>query len=95
MATKEAYRKQLEARLEQWDAQLDLLAARAKKATADAQVDYENELGALKRQRERALETLSELAKSGEGAWDDLKVGAERAWDDLGKTIDRLTARLG
>lgn len=94
MATKEAYRRQLEARLAEWDARLDLLAAKARKATADAQIDYENELGALKRQREHAFETLSELARRGEGAWDDVKVGAERAWEEMGRTIDRLAARF-
>jgi hypothetical protein len=94
MATNEAYRKQLEARLAQWDAQLDLLAAKARKAGADARIDYENELAALKRQREHAIATLSELSRRGEAAWDDMKVGAERAWDEMGKTIDRLAARF-
>jgi hypothetical protein len=94
MATKEAYRQQLEARLAQWDARLDLLAAKARKATADAQIDHENELGALRRQREHAVATMTELAKRSEGAWDDVKVGAERAWDEMGKTIDRLAARF-
>jgi hypothetical protein len=94
MATKEAYRKQMEARLAEWDARLDLLAAKTRKATADAQIDYENELDALKRQREHAVETLAELARRSEGAWDDVKIGAERAWDEMGKTIDRLAARF-
>jgi len=94
MATKEAYRKQLEARLAEWDARLDLLAAKAKKATTDARIDYENELGALKRQREHAVQMLSELARRGEGAWDDVKVGAEHAWDEMSRAVDRLAARF-
>jgi hypothetical protein len=84
----------MEARLAEWDARLDLLAAKTRKATADARIGYEIELYALKRQREHAVETLAELARRSKGAWDDMEVGAERAWDEMGKTIDRLSARF-
>ena len=94
MATKEAYRQKLEAQLAEWDARLDVLNAQARKASADARIDYENELQGLKRQRERARETLAELGRRSETAWEDVKVGAERAWDEMGKALDKVAARF-
>jgi hypothetical protein len=47
MASKEAYQKKLEARLNEWDAKLSQLGAKAQKATADARISYENEVGKL------------------------------------------------
>lgn len=55
MATKEAYQKKLEAQLKEWDAKLDLLSAKAQKATADARIKYENDLESLKRDRSPIL----------------------------------------
>ena len=94
MATKEAYRQKLEAQLAEWDARLDVLNAQARKASAEARIDYENELQGLKRQRERARETLAELGRRSETAWEDVKVGAERAWDEMGKALDKVAARF-
>ena len=44
MATKEAYQKKLEAQLAEWDAKLEVLAAKARNATAAARISYEDEL---------------------------------------------------
>jgi chromosome segregation ATPase len=94
MATKEAYRQKLEAQLAEWDARLEVLNARARKASADARIDYENELQGLKRQRERARDTLAELGRRSENAWEDVKTGAERAWDDMASALDKVAARF-
>jgi phage shock protein A len=94
MASKQAYQQKLEAQLHEWDARLDVLSARAQKATADARIDYENELAALKAKRAAAHDTLQELGQRGETAWEDMKDGVERAWDDLRTAIDKVAARL-
>ena len=94
MATKEAYQKKLEAQLKEWDAQLALLSAKAKKATADARINYENELESLKSKRAAANKTLEELGKRSENAWEDMKDGAERVWDEMSKAIEKVAARF-
>ena len=94
MATKEAYRKRLEAQLAQWDANLDLWSANAKKATADARIKYENELEILKGKRAAARKKLDELGKRSENAWEDMKDGVEKVWDDMGKAMDKVAARF-
>ena len=94
MASKEAYQKKLEAQLTEWDAKLDVLSARAQKATADARISYENELESLRAKRAAALESLSELRKRSETAWEEMKGGLEKAWDDMSKAMDKVAARF-
>lgn len=94
MASKEAYQQKLAAQLKEWDAKLDVLSAKARQATADARIGYENELEAMKARRAAAQETLLELGRRGETAWEDMKDAAEKAWDDMGKAMDKITARF-
>jgi hypothetical protein len=94
MATKEAYRKKMEAQLKEWDAKLALLSAKAEKATADARISYENELESLKRKRAAAHKTLEELGKRSENAWEDMKDGVEKVWDDMSKAMEKVVARF-
>jgi chromosome segregation ATPase len=94
MATKEAYRKKLEAQLRQWDAKLDLWSASAQKATADARIRYENELEALKVKRAAAHRKLEELGQRSEDAWEDMRDAMEKAWDEMGKAMEKVAARF-
>jgi protoporphyrinogen oxidase len=94
MATKEAYQKKWEAQLKIWDAKLDQLSAKAQKATAEARINYENDLEDLKRKRAAAHKTLAALGKRGESAWEEMKDGAEKVWDDMTSAMERVAARF-
>ncbi|EEG09607.1 sll1863 family stress response protein [Pseudogulbenkiania ferrooxidans] len=94
MATKEAYRKKLEAQLKEWDAKLAVLSAKAKKATADARINYENELESLKSKRAAAYNMLEEMGERGENTWEDMKDGVEKVWDEMSKAIEKVAARF-
>jgi hypothetical protein len=94
MASKEAYQKKLEAQLNEWDAKLKQLGAKAQKATADARIMYENDLESLKSKRAAAHKTLAELGKRGDNAWEDMKDGMEKAWDEMSKAIEKIAARF-
>lgn len=94
MASKEAYRKKLEAQLKEWDAKLDVLSAKAQKATADARINYENELESLKSKRAAAFRMLEDMGERGENAWEDMKDGVEKVWDEMSKAIEKVAARF-
>ena len=94
MATKEAYQKKLQAQLNEWDAKLDLLSAKAQKVAADARINYEDELVALRSKRAAAHRTLAELGTRGENAWEDMKDGVDKAWDAMSQALDRVAARF-
>jgi hypothetical protein len=90
MATKEAYQKKFEAQLKEWDARLDLLKAKAQKASADVRIKHEDELESLKAKREAAHKMLEELGKRKEGAWEDIKDVAEKVWDEMSKAMETV-----
>lgn len=94
MASKQEYQQKLEAQLKEWDAKLDVLAAKARKASADARIGYENELNALRARRAAAHDKLQELGRRGETAWEDMKGGMEKAWDEMRKALEKAADRL-
>ena len=80
---RKAYEEKLDAQLEEWNAQIALLKARADKARAEAKVEYNKTIEALQRRQDEARAKLHELKTAGDEAWEDLKTGAEKAWAEV------------
>ena len=83
METKEAYKQMLKAHLKEWDAQINLLAAKAEKAGADARFKYAHDLDSLRNKQREAIKKLTELEEASGEAWKEVKVTADKLWDDL------------
>jgi septal ring factor EnvC (AmiA/AmiB activator) len=94
MSDKSAYREKLEARLEQWRAEIDKLQAKAAEASADARKDYEDQVAELRKQQDEAREKLKELDEASDDAWEDIKDGVEKAWDKLGDAVKSARERF-
>lgn len=94
MSMKEAYERKLQAQLDEWNAEIDNLKARADKAEADAQLKYYKQIEELRQQQQAAQVKLSELRQSSEDAWEDLKAGVESAWDSFGKAVKSASSRF-
>ena len=80
---RKAYEEKIEAQLEEWNAQIALLKARADKAKAEAKIEYYKTIEALQHKQDEAGTKLRELKTAGDEAWEDLKTGAEKAWDEV------------
>ena len=80
---RKAYEEKLDAQLEEWNAQIALLKARADKAKVEAKVEYNKTIEALQHRQDEARTKLHELKTSGDEAWEDLKTGAEKAWAEV------------
>ncbi len=83
MGLKEAYLEKREAELNEWDAEIKKLEAKAAKAKAVTKIQYYEHLRSLRTKRETAQEKLLELKKASGEAWKSVKVGVESAWQDL------------
>ena len=83
---RKAYEEKLDAQLEEWNAQIALLKAKADKARAEAKIDYNKTVEALQHRQDEARTKLHELKTSGDEAWEDLNTGAEKAWAEV-KTV--------
>lgn len=83
MNDKELYQQKMQARLDEWKAEVDKLKAKASGASADVQLDMNKQIKVLERSIEEGKAKLSELAEASEDAWGSIKDGVESAWDSL------------
>jgi hypothetical protein len=91
---KEAYENKLQAQLDEWNAEINKLKAKADKAEADAQLKYYKEIEELRTMQETARKKLAELKEAGDDAWQDLKAGIDSAWDTLGNALRSAISRF-
>lgn len=83
MQTKSAYKQKLEAELSESKAQINLLAAKAESASADAKLKYAEELDTLRTKQQQAAKKLEELEEASDDAWHKVKDSADKLWVDI------------
>ncbi len=94
MERKDAYSKKVQAQLDEWDAEIKKLKARANRAEANAQLEIQKHLDTLGRKRKEAGNKLAELKTASDDAWEDIKEGLESATDSLGKSLQSAAAKF-
>lgn len=95
MSTRDEYVRRMQAKLEEWNADIDALTARGSEVSAEMKHEYQQQIEALKAKQAGARQKMEELQKSGESAWDDLKAGIELAWTAIGEAVDSAKSRFG
>jgi hypothetical protein len=93
-SAKRAFLDRLEMELRGFDAKLDELTQKARRAKKTVRAEYETQAKVLVEKRAAAHHRLQELRTRSELAWEDLKVGAEQLWWDLGQTIEQIASRF-
>jgi hypothetical protein len=83
MEVKDAYKQKLAAQLKEWNAQINLLEAKAENVGADIKIKRLDVIKKLRAQQNLAAEKMKELEKSSGDAWDQVKSTAEKLWADL------------
>lgn len=91
---RDAYVQKLKAKLDEWNAEIDILAAKAEQAEAEAKIEYHKRLEDLRAKRGELEEKIAELQQAGEGAWEDLKQGLENSWDILKISFSRAKSEF-
>jgi len=94
MSKKEAYEQNLQVQLEEWNARIKLLKAKAEKAEADAKVRYYDELDLLREKQSVMRHKMQELKNAGDDAWEDLKDGINKARDSLKDALADAASRF-
>jgi len=73
MSTKrDAYVEKLKAQLDEWNTDIDKLAAKAAHAEVNAKIEYQNQLDDLRAKRDDVRDKLLAVQQAGDGAWEDL-----------------------
>lgn len=94
MNKRKAYEEKLAAQLQEWNAQITLIKAKAETAKANAKVEYHTTLEVLQHKRDTAQAKLQELKGAGDEAWEELKIGAEKAWAEIKTVFHEAVAKL-
>jgi len=94
MKSRDEYVHKMQAKLDEWNTEIDRLSKLADKAAEDAKNEYKEQIETLKSRQEAASIRMEALKHAGESAWEDLKSGAEMAWTALGEAIDSARSRF-
>lgn len=91
---KESYQQKIQEQLDEWRADIDRLKERAKNATAETKLKYQENIDKLELKMDEGREKLKDLKESGSEAWDAVKEGADSIWDTMKATFAEVKERL-
>lgn len=94
MGNRDEYIHKMQVKLEELNAEIDTLTAKAAEVTADVKKEYHEQIESLKAKQAVASQRVEELQQAGERAWKDLKSGADLAWTAIGEAIDSARSRF-
>jgi hypothetical protein len=80
---RKAYEEKLDAELKEWNAEIELLKAKAANVTAGMKIDYNETINVLQHKQTEVRKRLQELQAASDAAWEDLKIGLEKAWFEV------------
>jgi hypothetical protein len=83
MTTRELYARKYEAQMHEWSAQLDVMAARIQKATAQARLEVQPHFDSVQAKFDAAKAKLAELKDSADDKLHALGEGFDRAWREV------------
>ncbi len=94
MKTKDQYIDDLSAKLKEWNAQIDLLAAKIEGAAVSEKHKYAEELDALRAKQNEAAEKMKELKEASDSAWETVKESADKIGDELRTGLAEVTSKF-
>jgi len=91
---KENYQHKIESQLDEWRADIDRLREKAKNATSEAKLKYQDNIDKLELKMDEGKSKLKALKESSGEAWDAVKEGADSIWDTMKATFAEVKERL-
>ncbi len=83
----EEFRKNLEGKLRDLDAEIAKLREKGHGLKDQAKVNWDAKMADLETKRDALRVKLAELGRSSARAWKDVKQGAQSAWDELNRAF--------
>lgn len=94
MKSKEEFINMLHTKINEWDAEIDKLSAKADQVEAESREEFYAQIAELKSKRSQVEEKLEEARKSGDSAFQDLKSGMELAIDSMAEALNSAMSRF-
>ena len=94
MSNRDEYVQKLKAQLDNWNAEIAKWEAKAHAAQAEARVEYDKRLEAVRQQREQAAYQRRLVQAATGDAWLDLMRGADEAWARMREAFDKASSHF-
>lgn len=91
---KHAYQQKIDAKLKEWDAEVDLLKAKSEGLTADAKIEIDKKIEQLSKSRDELSAYWDGISDKAEDTWDHIKDEAEEKWNKLSKAFTAFKDEL-
>ena len=91
---RDEYLQQLKTKLDEWNAEIDVLEEKAGRLAAEAKQRYDKQIEEAKARRDELQDKLAELTQAGDAAWDDLKSGIDLAWEALSNAVSSAKSKF-
>ncbi len=83
MTSRESYLKELQGRLNEWRAEIEVLKADAMRAEPKTRAEFEKRIVELRRQCDNAERRIDEIRSSTDAGWEELREGADHMWSGI------------
>jgi len=87
MKERDEYLERTKRKLDEWNAEIDAMEARIRKAEAKSRKGLQVRVNALKAKRDEAASKLEQMRGVPGDSWDAFMKGMERTWEELKTTI--------
>lgn len=94
MSERQHYIDKIQARLDQWNAEIEKLQAKSREAEADSKIDHQKQIETLRERRDAAEQKIGDVRNASDDAWQDAKAGLDKAVDDLSSAFDKAKSRF-
>ena len=94
MSKKDEYFATMESQIKKWDAEVDKLRAKSAQMSAEARIKYEEQLMAMRANRDAANKKLQEIRTASEAAWQNMQAGMDAAWASMKNALDKASSQF-
>jgi len=94
MSKKDEYFAMMESQIRKWDAEVDKLRAKSAQMSAEARIKYEEQLMAMRANRDAANKKLREIQTASEAAWQNMQAGMDAAWASMKNALDKASSQF-
>ncbi len=95
LENQQAYKEKLKAKIDEWDAKIREMRAKADQAQAESKIEYQQQLDRMESKRDELRGQLDQIKQASGEAWKDIAAGADRALDEMQESFEKAKAKFG